>query len=281
MKLATALRLGRVSNLPTVSTNVLAGLVLAGAEPATGTVLVLALAASSLYVGGMFLNDACDAEIDAVERPERPIPAGLATRREVFAVALALLFAGVLLAATRGLASGLAAALTAGLIALYDVVHKRTALAPALMAGCRVGVYWTAALAIAAPRYATVALGSLVLFAYVMGLTYAAARENTTAIVRIAPLLGLAAPALLSVLALPRSYVGALCLLAFIGWTVHCARLVRTRVPTQIRRGIGGLIAGIALVDALWLAPTWPLAAAGALAAFGLTLLLQRFVAGT
>ena len=60
-----ALRLGRVSNLPTVWTNVLAGGILAGADPAHPLVLVPLLAASLLYVGGMYLNDAFDAEIDA------------------------------------------------------------------------------------------------------------------------------------------------------------------------------------------------------------------------
>jgi hypothetical protein len=280
VKFGTALRLGRVSNLPTVWTNALAGMVPAQ-DANSFDVFVIALAASLLYVGGMFLNDACDAEIDARERPERPIPAGLATRREVFAVATTLLAGGVLLAFTRGLGSGIAATLTAGLITLYDVVHKRTLFAPALMAGCRVGVYWMAGFTVGASHYGWLLLGSYVLFTYVMGLTYAAARENSTMLVRVGPLLGLGLPGVVALRSLPLSLAQVLCMLAFIGWTTFCARLVRTRIPTQIRRGIGGLIAGISLVDALWLAPTWPLAALVAVAAFALTLLLQRFVAGT
>ncbi|MBD5656399.1 MAG: UbiA family prenyltransferase, partial [Candidatus Eremiobacteraeota bacterium] len=72
-----ALRLGRVSNLPTVWSNVLAGVVLAG-RPASGAgIVALALGCALLYVGGMLLNDAFDHPLDARERPERPIPAGI------------------------------------------------------------------------------------------------------------------------------------------------------------------------------------------------------------
>src|SRR5262249_62429462 len=69
-------RLGRVSNLPTVWTNVLAATVLAGGDwqsVRTGGVLA---AMSLFYVGGMYLNDFFDRALDARERPGRPIPAG-------------------------------------------------------------------------------------------------------------------------------------------------------------------------------------------------------------
>ena len=121
------------------------------------------------------------------------------TRREVFVWAMGLLGAGVLLAFSCSLASGLAGLATLVVIVLYDVVHKKTVLAPALMGACRVGVYWTAAMAVEHPKRVFVALGSAVLFAYVLGLTYAAAKENSTALVRFGPLIGLWAPALLTV----------------------------------------------------------------------------------
>jgi 4-hydroxybenzoate polyprenyltransferase len=283
VNLQTALCLGRMSNLPTVWSNVLAGLALAGWVSSSSVALRLAAATSLLYVGGMFLNDACDAEIDARERAERPIPAGDATRREVFIWSAVLLLGGVALAFSCGLASGIAGLATLTVIVLYDLVHKKTVFAPVLMAACRVGVYWTAALAVPQPKRAIVALGSAVLFAYVLGLTYAAAKENTTALVRYGPLLGLWAPALLTAPWLGGSGIGLLLLAGFVVWLVRAIRLVRSRQPMLIRRGIGALIAGIALVDGLWLAlyaPTIVLAIA-AVGAFGATLLMQRFVAGT
>src|SRR5919199_531467 len=54
LPLGTLLRLGRVSNLPTVWTDVLAGTALAGGDPLSGRT-ALALAAMTLfYIGGMF-----------------------------------------------------------------------------------------------------------------------------------------------------------------------------------------------------------------------------------
>ena len=73
MTLTLALRLGRISNLPTVWTNVLTGAVLAAGvgEALSGKLPLLLIALSLFYVGGMFLNDAFDAEFDAKNRPEQ------------------------------------------------------------------------------------------------------------------------------------------------------------------------------------------------------------------
>ena len=72
----TAFRLGRVSNLPTVWSNVLGAMSLAAMTVPIREAAFTALAMSLLYVGGMYLNDAFDRDIDARERPERPIPSG-------------------------------------------------------------------------------------------------------------------------------------------------------------------------------------------------------------
>ena len=114
MNLATAAKLGRISNLPTVWSNVLAGLVLVGAPIFTTTPLVLTLAATLFYVGGMFLNDAYDAEVDAKERAERPIPAGEVERATVFAWGHGMLAAGLGLTTLLGMRVFVAALATAG-----------------------------------------------------------------------------------------------------------------------------------------------------------------------
>ena len=61
----TLLRLGRVSNLPTVWTNVLAGTALAGGDWNGRRSALVLLAMSLFYVGGMYLNDYFDRAIDA------------------------------------------------------------------------------------------------------------------------------------------------------------------------------------------------------------------------
>ena len=89
----TYLVLGRVSNLPTVWTNVLAGTVLSMAVPglSNGQLLTLLVAMSLFYLGGMYLNDAFDAEIDAAERSDRPIPTGKIGEGQVWALGFAML----------------------------------------------------------------------------------------------------------------------------------------------------------------------------------------------
>src|SRR5688500_10862189 len=91
-----ALTLGRVSNLPTAWSNVLAGTLLAGGTITAGVVPVL-IAMSLMYVGGMFLNDAYDAAIDARERPSRPIPSGQVSAEAVFRAGFGMLALAVVL----------------------------------------------------------------------------------------------------------------------------------------------------------------------------------------
>lgn len=179
--LLIALRLGRVSNLPTVWTNVAAGMALAGGGLPPGVLVPVALGASLLYVGGMYLNDAFDARWDAVHRPERPIPAGDVSARSVYLAGFAMLAVGVLLVrfATADRRSLLAAAVLAGLIVLYDVSHKRNPLAVVIMALCRVTVYVMAALAVtpaSLPRPFHVGAGAL--FLYLIFLSTLARKET-------------------------------------------------------------------------------------------------------
>jgi 4-hydroxybenzoate polyprenyltransferase len=174
----TALRLGRVSNLPTVWTNVLASIALAGGEALAALVLPLGLGVSLLYVSGMYLNDAFDRGWDSVHRPERPIPSGAVSARVVFGAGFALMGAGLaVLAAAAGPRPLLAGAVLAALIVAYDVVHKRSPLAVVLMGLCRVAVYVTAAMAVTARPRPALALGGVLLLAYMVSLTAIARHE--------------------------------------------------------------------------------------------------------
>jgi 4-hydroxybenzoate polyprenyltransferase len=89
-RLSALLRLARISNLPTVWSNVLAASVLAGGMSAAAIAQVM-LAMSLLYTGGMFLNDAFDERIDSRERPDRPLPSGVLSSQMVWVSGLGLL----------------------------------------------------------------------------------------------------------------------------------------------------------------------------------------------
>jgi hypothetical protein len=287
MKLRTAATLGRISNLPTVWSNVLAGVVLAGAVDRDPAALALTLGllvviATLLYVAGMFLNDAFDAAFDARERPERPIPAGLVSRGEVLRWGFAMLAAGVVLAGAFGPRALVAAALTAATIVAYDLHHKQVKLAPLVMGLCRVGLYTIAAFSVVDRPPADVAIGAVVLLAYVLGLTFVAAHENRATLVRAAPLIGIAAPLVVG-LPLLRGPLPHVALLLGCGlWLLRSLRLARGGSSRSIRSGVVSLIAGISLVDAVLIARHGHTGLALlAILAFVATLRLQRRIAGT
>ncbi|WP_336728447.1 SCO3242 family prenyltransferase [Cellulosimicrobium cellulans] len=99
---------------------------------------LLPLASACLYAGGMALNDYADRELDAVERPERPIPSGRISEGRALRVAVGLTAAGVGLAAAGGGARALAVAVPlAASVWTYDTVAKEHAVGPVVMAACR------------------------------------------------------------------------------------------------------------------------------------------------
>lgn len=281
------LRLGRVSNLPTVWTNVLAGAALAGVVPELGTTLLLGLAVSLFYIGGMFLNDAFDREIDAREQPERPIPAGEIGAREVFLFGFGMLGSGWLLvgaaaAGAEGSLSALwAAAALAGAIVLYNTWHKGNPLGPVLMGACRALVYVTAALTVSRGLSSPVIAGALVLLSYLVGLTYVAKQESLGRVRNLWPLAFLAAPLVYAMPAAGGELAAAALFGGLLIWILLSLALLRHPTP-DVPGAVIRLIAGIALVDALLIARSGSPEVAW-LAALGLplTLLLQRYVRGT
>ena len=204
MNWKVALELGRVSNLPTVWTNTIAGVALAGASPADARVPWLLLALSLCYVAGMFLNDAFDREFDARHRSERPIPSGRASAAAVFGAGFGMLAAGVLLLAWTGfgMAGGtggrpLLAGLALGAaIVFYDLHHKQNAWSPVIMGLCRMLVYVAAACAVVADPPGRVFGVGLLLLSYLVGLTYIARQEHLGRIASLWPLLFLVLPLL-------------------------------------------------------------------------------------
>jgi 4-hydroxybenzoate polyprenyltransferase len=273
----TALKLGRVSNLPTVWSNVVTAVALSGGA-ATPIVVTIAAAVSLLYVAGMFLNDAFDREIDARERPDRPIPSGDIGGELVFVAGFSLLVIGVVVLAAMEQEAGLFALLLSGAILLYNWRHKGNPVAPFIMGLCRAFVYVVAAAAIAVSPD-DVLLPAVAMLAYVAGLTFTARLENVDRVGSYWPLLLMAAPLAVALPRLEPSLVAitALALLAVCAWRV--VQLLRRRAAGDVGRAVGIMIAAIALNDALFSATSGMLNAVYVcLACFGLTLLFQRYV---
>src|SRR4051812_29879996 len=193
---ATLLKLGRVSNLPTVWTNTLAGTLVAGGSWQDARIGIVVLAMSLFYEGGMFLNDYFDRDIDARERPERPIPSLEIAPSTVAAIGWGLIAAGVLLLAILGLAAlGLGLLLAAAIVG-YDLHHKRNPFAPVLMGMCRALVYAIAAMALVGTLSGPLIIAAVALLAYVAGISYAAWQERLDRPSNLWPLALLAVPLL-------------------------------------------------------------------------------------
>ena len=287
---SVALRLGRISNLPTVWSNTLAGVALAGGSIWSQMTLWLAIGLSLLYVAGMFLNDAFDQDIDAIERPDRPIPAGLVSANAVFAAGFGLMLAGlgfVLLASTGSgtESSAMAAALVlAAAIVFYNWHHKGNPLSPFFMGLCRVLAYMTAGLAVIVWPTGSLVLAALVALGYLIGLTYAAKQEALDRLESLWPLAFLAAPVIYGLVALAMQFEAILLILltGLVAWIGLALFYLRRRQKGDVPKAVVSLIAGISLVDALFLAAAG--AVSGALVSvlfFFLTLSLQRWVSGT
>ncbi|HEY0195038.1 MAG TPA: UbiA family prenyltransferase [Kofleriaceae bacterium] len=282
MNLSVALRLGRVSNLPTVTTNVLAAVALAGGHPGRLQLVAICVAMSLMYVAGMFLNDAFDRELDARERPERPIPSGQVQAMTVFNAGIAMLIAGVALTAIVAVTSGvgyragLCALGLAALILIYDAFHKQNPASPIVMGLCRVGVYAAAAFAVTPHVDAALGRGMIALLCFLIGLTYIARQENLSRVDNLWPLAVMAIPAWL---AFPTSAVA---WVSYVTWLAALSIALTLLASRKIREAVGLLIAAISLLDATLAANAgYPVFAVYAVLAYGLTRWLQRSVPGT
>jgi len=185
------LQLLRLPNVFTAFADVLLGYLITHASVDDGITWGLLLVASGcLYLAGMALNDVFDREIDAIERPQRPIPSGRIALRTAARTGWGLLAAGVACTAVVGLRENQSAMfpgtlLIGGALAVmvvaYDGYLKRTPLGPVGMGGCRtlnVMLGMSAApLDAWHPMHLWIAAG---LGVYVAGLTWFARQEATT-----------------------------------------------------------------------------------------------------
>ena len=248
----TLLILGRVSNLPTVWSNCLAGWLLSGGGE-WARFASLCAGASLLYIGGMFLNDACDVRFDAQHRAGRPIPSGAISARNVWLLSFILFASGVALLASLGKFTGLLALGLFVCIVAYDLIHKRTALAPLLMAGCRFLLYLVAASATANVITGKTFWCAGTLAAYIVGLSYIARKETERSQINglVVPLL--VAPVLSGCMFATTSNAVVAVLLAglFLVWLIWSMRQVVTNKDGAVGRAVSGLLAGIVLVDML------------------------------
>jgi 4-hydroxybenzoate polyprenyltransferase len=274
--------LGRASNLPTVWSNCLAGWLLGEGGHFSGFVL-LCLGATCLYTGGMFLNDAFDAEFDRQHRPERPIPSGVISLGEVWGFGIGWLVVGAVLLAFFGVPTAILTTLLVISILVYDAIHKLIAFSPFLMAICRFFLFLVAASASDMGVTGLAIWSSFALALYIVGLSYVAKCESTRGPLKYWPCLLLLAPVFLAYMVNQGSYkpISLLFSAALLIWIVRNLSFTFWFADKNIPRTVSGLLAGIVLVDLVALAGGDFIIALVFILLFASTLLFQRFVPAT
>ena len=143
-------------------------------------------------------------------------------------------------------------------------------------------VYLTAAFAVAVVIPEQVVVAAVVLLCYLIGLTYAAKKEHLGRLDSFWPLAFLAAPLIYGLCLVPAQPAVVLPILLLTAWTLYALWLLRRRKPGDVPRAVVSLIAGISLLDAMLLSGTGHMLFAWlAIAAFAVTLSLQRWISGT
>ncbi len=136
------LQLMRIPTVFTALSNILCGYLIThqltpARLPQQTDLWLLLISSAGLYLGGMVLNDVFDAALDAIERPERPIPSGRISRKAASIFGALLLIIGVGCAAAVGPGSLLIGGLIVAVVLLYDGCLKSTFVAPLGMGTCR------------------------------------------------------------------------------------------------------------------------------------------------
>jgi 4-hydroxybenzoate polyprenyltransferase len=278
--LRALLVLGRVSNLPTVWSNCLAGSLLGG-DGYVLRFLGMCLGGSCIYIGGMYLNDAFDVEFDRQHRAERPIASGVITLNEVWGYGIGWLLLGTIVLFSFGSATAVLTLFLTASVLIYDAVHKAVAFSPVLMAFCRFFLFLVAA---STGRYGVTGLSiwsAIALSCYIIGLSYVARTESTRGALQYWPCLFLGAPLILAFLVDrgPARNSGLVLSALFAIWIWKHLRYVFSPYSKNIGRAVSAFLAGIVLVDMLAvndvvLSPLF-------LVLFTAALLFQRFVPAT
>jgi 4-hydroxybenzoate polyprenyltransferase len=311
--LRTYLQLLRAPNVFTAFADVLVGYFVTHEVLEPSLALFALLAASGcLYLAGMVLNDVFDRDVDAIERPERPIPSGRVSLANAQRLGWGLLAGGVLLAAAACFLVRaesftywpiVVALALAALIVGYNALLKRTPLGPLAMGGCRafnvlLGMS-AAPLDAVSPMHLWIAGG---LGIYVTGLTWCArdeailSRRVQLSLAAVVMCLGMAALSQyprwaddsLPELLVPRHALGDL-----VRWNalwVATAALVGNRLvrailspsPRNVQTAVKSSILTIVVLDAICAMGVHDVAAAGViLALLAPALLLGRWVYST
>lgn len=287
-KIAAYAQMMRVSNAPTVVTNVLLGAALAGGAMETEPLIAAIACVFSIYFAGMILNDIFDAPHDVHHKPGRPIPSGAVSGREAIALTSILLAVGVGASYSLGMRGFILAMALIACVVLYDTLHKRSAWLCLAMGACRALAY-AIGFASMGGDFSRLSINWLMgaIVVYIALLTFVARREEDGSAglrARLSLLMPLTIAPPAFAIAIERGSIGiwaAFALALFVAWMLRSCWLLLRNQP-DVKGAVMGWLSGICLFDAALLSLNGNEAFSFvAIGCFVITALAHRFVPGT
>ncbi len=304
-KLRAYAELMRLANVFTAISNVWMGMIVATASLPGWTAVGVSASSALLYLAGMVLNDVFDHQIDAMERPERPIPSGRVPLGTARTLGWVLLGGGTAAGWATAIGSstyapGLMATALAVAIVAYDGGLKSSQFGPICMSLCRalnvlLGFSIAATVTTAPGFNIDVGNGGIIpamgIGLYVFGVTWFArseASESSRPVLTMSMLGATAGLALLAAMPLltssPPLQIGSTGW--FILWIVVGGSILRRMVvavmqpsPRFVQRAVAHAILSIIVIDASiclgFASPFWALAVLALLAP---AMLLAQFL---
>ena len=256
----------RLPNVPSVWSNTLTGVIFA-CMIQEGEGLIMAplalLCATCLYFAGNLFNDWADLSWDQEHRPERALPSGIYQPGQYLAFGMLLTLIALAFAAIASFMAMSVSAALALFIVAYTWSHKRTAWGVVPMALCRASLPLLGYCACSGGDNFSpwIFLPASLLFSYLIMLSLRAraeSRPTNSALMPVLTGLGFLLPIVILV-ATPDSpalyHDGLMAItvasIPYVIWTLLALTLFRKPIPRQI----SALLAGIPLLDAMFLLP--------------------------
>ncbi len=265
------LELMRPPNLFTVPGDPLVGFFLASlalkSAPSFYCVLPCIAASFLLYISGLLFNDFFDREIDAKERPARPIPSGRANAKSVLAAAIFSMLAGVAVSYLSGIYVFYVAAALAFLVLLYNGGIKHVPfLGPLNMGLCRGFSVLLGGAAVSGLKFydsSSLEMVALFITVYIFSVTRIAATETIPDKKRDMPVIPTVFSIFIPAIVYVDIYAGRLpvvsyqiifslviALTGFFWIVINSLKVRDAKSPGDVQKAVGNLIRGLLPVQA-------------------------------
>ena len=255
----------RPANIVTSVADVLAGIAISGFLLTGGllqggiiAILLLCISTIGLYGGGVVFNDVFDAALDRIERPERPIPKGIVTKREATVLGLGLLLLGIIAATIVSLLSGILAMAIAIAALVYNKWSKHHFIVgPINMGLCR-GLNLLLGISILPAAVFTWWMLAIVPIIYIAAITMVSRGEvhggSRKVLYFAAFLYGLVITAILLLSFRQGTVVWTVVFLLFFGWMIFSKliKAVQNPLPQNIGKAVKAGVIALVLMNAAW-----------------------------